>query len=699
MSRIVNFNSESAAPVQWAQMYRSLGLQVVPAMLPQSGGQWKRPALSRWKELESELVSDAAFDRWYGDLGNHAKRSNMGMICGACSGNVFVVDVDLHKNDQAQSWLLDMRDRQVRAGELDTVEQKTGGGGIQMLFRAPTGWIPPTCKTAIGVDIRGQGGFAMLPPSMHESGSAYCWNSNHEPWTIEIAEAPVWLCQEIDHLAKQLGGLNSRLLHSAPLDQSVNAFGKIVDGREDYATKMVWAAVVNEYRECPIKPASDFDLMKKVFDVYERKVQSRIDDPASSNSVLLEREGRGITMFKEKWNYAIGLWDTKVRDHAQADTQGAPQNSYLEVLTTPNRLAHFKGYPASEATPILSHRWLIKGVLPQKGLAIIYGAPGSGKSFFVADLVAHVSAPHKTHWRDKKAITGGVAYCFLEGGLGAQNRISAIKENIGDLGRFFSYPDSMNLSSAPLPPDESRPRVAECDAKRLVASILAQQGEVSVVVVDTFSRAMSGKDENSSTEMTSFIAAMDYIAKELDCLVVVVHHSGKDQSRGARGHSSLLGAIDTEIEITRPNKELPGRIAKLTKMKEGGDGHEFAFDLEKVTLGFDEDGEEVTTCIVVPAELDLTKSTRNKPYGPNEKVVLNSFETFLADHTDKYTPYGTGFPDRPERCVDLEAFKEFAVQRLPDSGKNKARKVRDAVASLTDRGMLAINGGLLWRVR
>jgi putative DNA primase/helicase len=326
-------------------------------------------------------------------------------------------------------------------------------------------------------------------------------------------------------------------------------------------------------------------------------------------------------------------------------------------------------------------------------------APGSGKSFFVADLVAHVSAPHKTHWRDKKSITGGVAYCFLEGGLGAQNRIAAIKQNIGDLGCFFSYPDSMNLSSAPLLPDESRPRVAECDAKRLVASILTQQGEVSVVVVDTFSRAMSGKDENSSTEMTSFIAAMDYIAKELDYLVIVVHHSGKDQSRGARGHSSLLGAIDTEIEITRPNKELPGRIAKLTKMKEGADGHEFAFDLEKVTLGFDEDGEEVTTCIVVSAELDLTESSRNKPYGPNEKVVLNAFETFLADHTDKYTPYGTGFPDRPERCVDLEAFKEFAVQRLPDSGKNNARRVRDAVASLTDRGMLVINGGLLWRVR
>jgi hypothetical protein len=81
-----------------------------------------------------------------------------------------------------------MLDLQRRAGDLDTIEQETGGGGIQLFFRAPLGWTPPTCKTSIGVDIRGQGGFAMMPPSMHESGTAYRWKDGHEPWALEIAD-------------------------------------------------------------------------------------------------------------------------------------------------------------------------------------------------------------------------------------------------------------------------------------------------------------------------------------------------------------------------------------------------------------------------------------------------------------------------------------------------------------------------------
>lgn len=703
MSHIANFDPEVARPSDWARMYRSLGFQVVPAMMPQENSHsWKRPALSSWRGLEHQLVADSTFESWYGGDGQHSIRTNMGMICGACSGRIFVIDVDLHKNELARYWLPEMRNRQVRAGELETVEQQTGGGGLQLLFRAPIGWLPPTCKTPLGIDIRGQGGFAMLPPSMHESGQPYAWKSGREPWNIEIADAPLWLCKEIDALAGQTPSRSASLDQtvSLPSEQALDAFGNIINGREGYATRLIWAAIVSEYRECPIKPVLDHsnELMKRAYDVYEQNVKSRLIDPSSSKSALLECEGRGISMFEEKWNYAMAQWDSKISEHAKACPSQSKELLSAERPHLSNaRSPYFKGYPANEAKPNLSQRWLIKGILPQKGLAIIYGAPGSGKSFFVADLVAHISAPHITDWRDRKAATGGVAYCFLEGGFGAANRITALKTRLGDLGHFVSYPESMNLSSAPRLQQEAR-SAADCDAKKLVASIQKEQGQVAVVVVDTFSRAMSGKDENSSTEMTAFISAMDYLSKELDCLVVVVHHSGKDQSRGARGHSSLLGAIDTEIEITRPSKELPGRIAKLTKMKEGGDGSEFAFELEQVVLGTDEDGDAVTTCVVVPAELEPTR-TKTKPLGHNEKAVLAAYETFQADAPDKYTPRGTGYPDKPERCVDLQAFKAFAAGRFPDTGKSITRQLRDAINSLTGRGVLAINGGVIWRVR
>ena len=69
--------------------------------------------------------------------------------------------------------------------ELETVEQLTGGGGRQKIFRAPPGWMAPNKAIhSIGVDINGQGGFAMLAPSLHESGKHYEWVDGQSPTTL-----------------------------------------------------------------------------------------------------------------------------------------------------------------------------------------------------------------------------------------------------------------------------------------------------------------------------------------------------------------------------------------------------------------------------------------------------------------------------------------------------------------------------------
>jgi hypothetical protein len=203
----MQFEPDFADPIEWARMYRDHGLQVVPAMSPRDNPkQWKRPIIP-WRSLENELVPDFTFERWYGEGGEHSRRTNMGLIAGACSNRIFVIDLDIHKNDAAKGWWMEMQDQQTQAGQLETVEQVTGGGGLQLFFRAPEGWVPPTCKTSIGVDIRGQGGFAMLPPSMHESGRQYWWKPGHEPWEMEFADAPQWLCDAITDLAQRFGSV------------------------------------------------------------------------------------------------------------------------------------------------------------------------------------------------------------------------------------------------------------------------------------------------------------------------------------------------------------------------------------------------------------------------------------------------------------------------------------------------------------
>jgi hypothetical protein len=191
----LTFDPACASPAQWAVMYRELGLQVVPAKLPNGNPSvsWKRPAIE-WKHLTKKLADDATFLSWYGPNGIFAARPNMGVICGEASDRRFIIDIDLHKNLQARLWWDRMLHTWFDGEEPWTWAQRTGGGGRQLMFKAPAGWVPPTNRTRIGADIRGQGGFGMFPPSLHESGKAYALIA-HEALLTRWPRLHAWLSE------------------------------------------------------------------------------------------------------------------------------------------------------------------------------------------------------------------------------------------------------------------------------------------------------------------------------------------------------------------------------------------------------------------------------------------------------------------------------------------------------------------------
>ena len=90
-------------------------------------------------------------------------------------------------------------------------------------------------------------------------------------------------------------------------------------------------------------------------------------------------------------------------------------------------------------------------------------------------------------------------------------------------------------------------------------------------------------------------------------LVVVVHHTGKDATKGLRGHLSLFAALDAAVEVTREGDR---REWKVAKAKHGQDGAGHPFRLETVDLGEDDEGEPVTSCTIEPDDSpqDVTRS-------------------------------------------------------------------------------------------
>ena len=271
-------------------------------------------------------------------------------------------------------------------------------------------------------------------------------------------------------------------------------------------------------------------------------------------------------------------------------------------------------YQLRSADEVASSRpinWLVKGVLPESGIAAIYGASGSAKSFLALDLAMAVSlgAP----WFDHRAEKRPVVYVGLEGEAGLANRLSAYRKQHGRIGKVFILTEPFNLSTT-------------ADIADLAEAIRESAANCGMIIVDTLNRAAPGLDENSSSEMGRAIAAVKSLQSQVGGLVLLIHHSGKQPAMGMRGHSSLFAALDAVIEVTRTGD---AREWRLAKSKDGADGIVQPFSLRVVDLGADDDGDLVSSCVVEVTAQPLKRSA--KRLTPAQQRGMDAFMAAAAE--------------------------------------------------------------------
>jgi len=597
---IEDFDADFASVSQWARLYRSCGMQVVPAKSPaevKRGEGFKRPAIP-WREHEKQLVSDELFEQWYGPGGEFVNRQNMGVITGSCSGNLIVIDLDTHKHPEADIWWEGIHADHHGGVFLETATQTTGGGGKQYFFRAPAGIRLPTTKTPIGVDFRGEGGFAMLPPSKHDSGGYYQWDDGFEPHEAGIEMAPQWLLDEVRALADTYGaggeGSSVAREKTSTPDRSTDAFGNIVDGREDYMHRMVFAAVVNAYRDCPIlpDPAEQQRLMRECFKLYELRVKSRIHEPGTPNHILLEREGRGLTLFSQKWREAIAQWDEKIcraageppkRPDAQTQSHGENPPPFDDGFSGDTITV---ADPEADVYQLLSIRdimampdpvYLIDDLIMERALGFLFAAPGLGKTFVAKSIALSVATGRKEWWGRPISRKGPVLYISSEGVNDMKFRIEAWSSRNktpvleGDIS-FNLLKDSVNFMDP------------ACVMKLVRTMRAAYQGDPpALVVVDTVSRTLPGADENLQKDMTLYIQTCQAMQEAFDCAVMGVHHTSRSGGT-MRGSTVFDGAADFLMMI-EVDEETNERFLVARKIKTARDGWREAFVLTEVAVG------------------------------------------------------------------------------------------------------------------
>lgn len=371
--------------------------------------------------------------------------------------------------------------------------------------------------------------------------------------------------------------------------------------------------------------------------------------------------------------FAPGRAGTDFNDMHQAEGAEAVHQVIDEALSEPIR---FKLLSVDDLAELPSLRWLVRGVLPDSGIGAIYGPSGSGKSFLALDLLAAI-AEGRT-WFDCPVNTAPVLYVALEGEMGIKQRVKAYEARYGRMAKIFRFLllplDIRNAS----------------DRAKLVRDIKAQGWNGGVLVLDTLNRAAPGMDENDSKEMGLAIAATKAIQAEIGGLVLLVHHTGKDATKGLRGHSSLRAALDVVLEVTRQDER---REWKLEKAKDGEDGKVHAFHLDVVELGDDAEGWPVTSCVVVPEETPADAIRKAAPPGGgNQRIAWDALGELLK--ASRHFGQGKAPPSRP--CLTLAEALDGIAPRLPIEPKRQRERAQQAITGLIGRGCVNFQEGWLW---
>lgn len=321
-------------------------------------------------------------------------------------------------------------------------------------------------------------------------------------------------------------------------------------------------------------------------------------------------------------------------------------------------------------------QWRIRGVLPAVGLAGVYGPSASGKSFLALDMAAAIA--EGCRWFDCRVESAPVVYAALEGEAGFKLRAQAWEAHQGR-----TLPAGLHMVLQPFKLTEP---LDLCDLAAVVPA-------GAVVFLDTLNRAAPTADENSSRDMGEILEAAKRLQSMTGGLVVLVHHTGKDATKGLRGHSSLFAALDAAVEVSRDGDRREWRVAKS---KDGQDGDAHPFRLQIEALGVDSYGDPVTSCVVVPDHAARDVRAVKLPQGGNQKVVLEVVRGLLQ----KAGPFNTaGAPDTcpPGRpAIELELSLERIAERLTVAPDRKAERAREAVTGLVSRGVLGCDKGWIW---
>ncbi len=321
-------------------------------------------------------------------------------------------------------------------------------------------------------------------------------------------------------------------------------------------------------------------------------------------------------------------------------------------------------------------KFIVEDMLLDNSFAMVFGATGSFKSTVVLDMC--VCIQHQLPWQGKKTEQRNVAFFSHEDGSGFKKR-------------FLAATSRYSITDPVIYWDDKVPNLI--DQKGLTSYIEELKSkEIGLVVIDTFAYSIAGAEENSSKEMGLAVESIKLLSDSIDGTVLIVHHTGKNADRGARGSSVIKAATDSEFKIESDESEI--EVAS-TKQRHCEQAPPMFLKSEVVPVG------NATACVI---KKSAASPFKRGDYGLRGKsliawqVLENLFlekddtcdiETYVASlkRSNLFTK-GQNHHGSFKKALD-RAIKDFQFRNLID--------LKDDVICLSEEGLAAIEALRAWK--
>lgn len=665
-SSLPHSNSTLAAAIQAAQ----LGFSIV-SVNPET----KRPT-AKWKEFQTRAKTPE-------EVAKLEILEAFAIVGGAVSGGLspdseplYLTSIDFDVPGFFERYKIAVGDL------LDGVSvQKTGGGCYQAIFRSPVeisntqlAWAPNETEETgreIAIETRGEGGYFVVPPSLHPTGNRYQWVEGdlRSVPTISAARAQALLdaarrMDEAPYTRQQLEAQRKREQSATPRQRPDNSSGGVI-GVFNEAHSIQEMLERNGYKRKGDRYARPGGTSPSVTILNGGSFHHSSNDPLQCDghtqdafSVYVECEHGGD--YKSAVKSAAKELGLSHERASNPTSNNATRSNEIHESEQPQP-EEFEVFNFAEIELLPRPKWLVRGLLVESTISVLSADGGSFKSFLALDLALSIATGTPFHGREVKR--GAVVYVAAEGFYTVLDRAKVWSQVRG-----VPLPKNFHILRAPVNVSDARQVTKFAEQFRKFSPVFA--------VLDTLSQNAIGLNENANDEMARFMAGMAATGVATGAHIMAVHHNAKATGT-FRGAGAIKNNVDTHISLDRPDED-DERVNVRCEKQRGRPFDAFELRGEEIETGdVDEFGDPITSLVFELTNREVApKSAKAQRADETTRKLLALFDELTTETPDgvkvgTWAARAITSKENPKGiCSSGTFFKRFKIFKGEDEGKS-----------------------------